>query len=183
MTAFNEQVQKQYQQEQAQSDHDHHVPTAGAMTNHILSNHVLLTNRLRQAAWFVKGMNAVQLAATFSTTNAANSDWIERLAQGLLDEGEIPASITQEYTEWTMLAEHGEAKYLTAAEMVDGLVHDFDTDNLFITRAIALAEKENRPAFAALLVQLLGWNNRQIRQYQALLGRTAREGLEEEDDD
>ena len=183
MTEFNADIVKKYTDEQAQAEHDHHVPTAGAMTNHILSNHVILTNRLHQAAWFVKGLAATQLAADFKTTNAENSAWIDRIADALLDENEIPASITSEYTAWTMLEEHGESKYLDAAGIIDGLVHDFNTDNLFVTRAIALAEKENRPAFAATLTELFGWNNRQIRQYQALLGNDARTGLNEEDDD
>lgn len=183
MTEFNEAITKQYAAEQAQAEADHHTPTAGAMVNHILSNHVLLTNRLHQAEWFVKGAHALQLAAAFKSTGAENAAWIDRIAQILLDENEIPANITAEYSAWTMLQEHGESKYLDAAGLVDGLVHDFNTDNLFITRAIALAEKESRPAFAAELVQLLGWNNRQIRQYQAVLGNTARVGLDEEDDD
>ncbi|WP_127849242.1 ferritin-like domain-containing protein [Lacticaseibacillus hulanensis] len=183
MTEFSEAITKQYAAEQAQSEADHHTPTAGAMTNHILSNHVVLTNRLRQAQWFVKGPNALQLAAAFKATNAANNEWIDRIAQDLLDEDEIPANITSEYSAWTMLQEHGESKYLDADALVQGIVSDLNTDNLFVTRAIALAQKENRPAFAAELVQLFGWNNRQIRQYQALLGNTARTGLDEEDDD
>jgi DNA-binding ferritin-like protein len=183
MTEFNEDIKNLYAAEQEQSEHDHHVPTAGAMTNHILSNHVIMTNRLHQAEWFVKGANAIQLAADFKATNAENAEWIDRIAQALLDEDEIPANITSEYTAWTMLEEHGEVKYLSADEIVAGLVQDFNTDNLFVTRAIALAEKENRPAFAAELVALFGWNNRQIRKYQAVLGNTARVGLDEEDDD
>lgn len=180
---FTDDVNAQYAAEVAQSDHDHKHPTAGAMTNHIVSNHVVMTNRLRQAQWFVKGPSALQLAAAFKDTNAANQDWIDRIAQDLLDENEIPANIASEYAAWNMLEEHGEVKYLSAAEIVDGIIHDFNTDNLFITRAIALANKEDRPFLSAELVALLGWNNRQIRSYQALLGNTARTGLDEEDDD
>ncbi|WP_125571085.1 ferritin-like domain-containing protein [Lacticaseibacillus songhuajiangensis] len=180
---FTEAIKAQYAAEQKQSDHDHHNPTAGAMTNHIVSNHVVLTNRLRQLRWFVKGANASQLAADFQQTATENSTWIDRLGDDLLDENEIPANISAEYGAWSMLEENGEIKYLSAAEMVDILVHDFNTDNLFITRAIALAQKEDRPALAAELVSLLGWNNRQIRQYQAILGHNARFGLDEEDDD
>ncbi|WDF82913.1 ferritin-like domain-containing protein [Lacticaseibacillus pabuli] len=183
MTEFTDTVKEQYAAEVAQSDYDHKHPTAGAMTNHIISNHVVMTNRLRQARWFVKGLNAGQLAATFKATGAANFDWIDRIGQDLLDEDEIPANIASEYAAWNMLAENGEAKYLDAAGMIDGIIHDFNTDNLFVTRAIALAQKENKPVLAAELTALYGWNNRQIRQYQALLGNTARVGLNEEDED
>ncbi|WP_155286420.1 ferritin-like domain-containing protein [Lacticaseibacillus zhaodongensis] len=180
---FSDDIKQQYAAEVKQSDHDHHNPTAGAMTNHIISNHVVMTNRLRQAEWFVKGPEAKQLATNFKETGLANNEWIDRIAQDLLDEGEIPANIASEYAEWNMLEEHGECKYLDAAGLIDGIVHDFNTDNLFVTRAIKLAEREDRPALAAELVALLGFNNRQIREYQALLGNTARVGLDEEDDD
>lgn len=180
---FSKAIQEQYAAEVKQSDYDHKHPTAGAMTNHIISNHVVMTNRLRQATWFVKGLNAGQLAATFEATGAENFDWIDRIGQDLLDENEIPANIASEYAAWNMLEEHGEAKYLDAAGIIDGLVHDFNTDNLFVTRAIALAQKEDKPVLAAELTALYGWNNRQIRAYQALLGNTARVGLDEEDDD
>ena len=180
---FTEAIKAQYAAEVKQSDHDHHNPTAGAMTNHIVSNHVVLTNQLRQLRWFVKGANATQLAADFKQTATENSAWIDRLGDDLLDENEIPANISREYAEWSMLEENGETKYLSADAMIDVLVHAFNTDNLFVTRAIALAQKENRPVLAAELVALLGWNNRQIRQYQAILGHDARFGLDEEDDD
>lgn len=169
--------------EQAQSEHDHHVPTAGAMINHVLSNHVVLTNKLRQAAWFVRGATAGQLTATFAAINGENSDWIERIASALLDEGEIPATLMSEYSEWTMLAEDGAQKYRDADAMVSGLVNDFETDNLFVTRAIALANKEGRPALAATLTTLFGWNRHQVRVLQSLLGHSARFGLDDEDDD
>lgn len=178
-----EEIKAQYAAEVEQSDYDHKHPTAGAMTNHIVSNHVVMTNRLRQAQWFVKGPNAMQLAAAFKATNAQNQTWIDRIAQDLLDENEIPANIASEYAAWNMLEERGEDKYLDAAGLVMGIVQDFNTDNLFVTRAIALAEKENKPVLAAELVALLGFNNRQIRLYQTLLGNTARVGLDEEDDD
>lgn len=38
-----------------QADVDHHTPTAGAMTGHIVSNLVVLVNKLQQAKWYVKG--------------------------------------------------------------------------------------------------------------------------------
>lgn len=180
---FSDKINAQYAAEVKQSDYDHHHPTAGAMTNHIISNHVVLTNRLRQAEWFVKGLNAGTLAATFKASGQANFAWIDRLGQDLLDEDEVPANIASEYAEWNMLEEHGETKYLDAAGLIDGIVHDFNTDNLFVTRAIILAEKQSKPVLASELTALYGWNNRQIRQYQALLGNTARVGLDEEDDD
>jgi hypothetical protein len=82
-----------------------------------------------------------------------------------------------------MLNESGAKKYLSAEDQVSELVHDADTHNLFIDRAIKLAENEERPALAAFLVSLRGTNNHIIRELQAVLGNDARDGLDEEDDD
>ncbi|KRM86783.1 stress induced DNA binding protein [Lacticaseibacillus thailandensis DSM 22698 = JCM 13996] len=153
------------------------------MINHILSNHVILTNKLRQATWFIRGVAAPQLATALRTTNQENSTWIDRVADALLDEGEIPANLMSEYASWTMLKEDGAQKYRDTDTIINGLVHDWDTDNLFVTRAIALANQEERPALAATMTALYGWNRHQIRLYQAVLGHAARTGLDDEDDD
>ncbi|AKP67503.1 ferritin-like domain-containing protein [Companilactobacillus ginsenosidimutans] len=176
-------IEAKFQAEQKQVDIDHHTPTAGAMTNHVLSNRMIMNMKLHQIEWFVKGPNAESYKAVIGQTIFENYDWYEKIAEQLLDEGEIPSSTTDEYKEYTMLEEHGENKYLDADEMLQTVVDDFVTDNMFVTRAIKLAEKEGRPAFNKLLIDLYGWNNHQIRIYQALLGKTATEGLEDDEDD
>jgi len=63
------------------------------------------------------------------------------------------------------------------------LVNDFNTANLFVSRAIKLAQKEERFALATDMIDMLGYNQHQIRVLQSQLGKDAREGLDEEDDD
>ena len=48
-------IEERYLAEQKQAEIDHHQPTAGAMADHILANLRVLTNKLVQAAWYVKG--------------------------------------------------------------------------------------------------------------------------------
>lgn len=169
--------------EQKQADVDHHKPTAGAMVNHVLSNHMLLNVKLHQISWFIKGPNAENYKNVLKNTIKENNEWFDKIAEQLLDEAELPSSTMAEYSEYTMLEEHGENKYLDAEEMLNTVVEDLTTDNMFVTRAIKLAEKEDRPFFQQVLVEMLGWNNHQIRIYQALLGKTAAEGLGEDEDD
>lgn len=176
-------IDEKFAVEQKQADADHHKPTAGAMTGHIVSNHFLLNIKLHQIKWFVKGPNAENYKDVLNQTIDENNAWYDKIADQLLDEGELPPSTMKEYTEYTMIEEDGKNKYLDAEDMLQTVVDDFNTDNMFVTRAIKLAEKEDRPFMAQVLVQLLGFNNHQIRIYQALLGKTAREGFEEEDDD
>lgn len=169
--------------EQKQADVDHHKPTAGAMTNHVLSNHLVMNIKLHQISWFIKGANAENYKAVLKQTISENNQWFDKIAEQLLDENELPSSTMKEYSDYTMLEEHGENKYLNAEEMLATVVNDLVTDNMFVTRAIKLAEKEDRPYFQQVLVELLGWNNHQIRIYQALLGKTATEGLGDDEDD
>ncbi len=61
-TATPEQL---FEAEVKQADIDHHTPTAGAMTGHIVSNLVVLSDKLQMAKWYVKGMQAEQLKDLF----------------------------------------------------------------------------------------------------------------------
>lgn len=176
-------IEDRYAAEKAQTEHDHHVPTAGAMTNHILANLHISIVKFHQIRWSVKGPLALsvrQLLTTYITTYRSQFDALGEL---LLDEGEIVSTTTTEYHDYNMLQEGGDKKYYTATDQLNELIHDADTHNLFIDRAIKLAEKENRPALATFLVTLRGTNNHIIRELQAVLGNSARTGLDDEDED
>ncbi|WP_412989626.1 ferritin-like domain-containing protein [Pediococcus siamensis] len=169
--------------EQKQAEIDHHVPTAGAMVNHILSNFTVLDAKLHQTKWYVKGLNATAVQAIYAQLIEENRRHLDEVGELLLDENEKPASTTAEYSEYAMIGEGGKNKYFSAAEMIGTTVQDFVTQNLFVDRAIKLAEKENRPALRHYMEQLRGDDNHTIRVLQALLGNNAGDGLEEEDDE
>ncbi|HDU0613628.1 TPA: DNA-binding protein, partial [Enterococcus faecium] len=70
-----------------------------------------------------------------------------------------------------------------ASTMLENFAKDFDFQNVFITRAIKLAEKEEKYGLKQLLVELLSFNKEIIYQVQRLQGKTVRQDLDEEDDD
>lgn len=164
-----------------QADIDHHTPTAGAMVGHIVSNLVVLADKLQQAKWYVKGMNAHSLKAYFGELLMQANKQKDALGTTLIDENLLTPTTQKEFSEYAMLTENGENKYHSVEWLIDSFVHDYDTENLFITRAIKLAQKEDRPVLAAALTKLLGDNNHNIAELQALLGNDPREGLDEED--
>lgn len=174
--------EKLYEAEVKQADLDHHTPTAGAMTGHIVSNLVILADKLQQIKWYVKGMNAASLKQTIADLLQQAYRQKDTMGSVLIDEALLTPTTQKEFTEYAMLQENGRNKYQNADWLVDDLVHDYDTSNLFVTRAIKLAEKEDRPVLAQHLTTLLGENNHNIAFLQALLGKTPREGLDEEDD-
>lgn len=172
-----------YEAEEKQTDIDHHTPTAGAMTGHILANLLVNNVKLHQTLWYVKGLESLQLKPLYEKLIAQGRQQFDQLADVLLDENEIAPSTVGEYQKYTMLEEDGRNKYRSAAALVDITAHDFATQNMFINRAIILAQKESRPAMAAFLTTLRGQNNHAIRVLQAVLGKSAWDGLVEEDDD
>ena len=176
-------IEERYLAEQKQAEIDHHQPTAGAMADHVLANLRVLTNKLVQAAWYVKGSSyfadrkyLLQLQATL------NHD-IVQLGDQLRAVGEKPASVTAEFSEYSMLTEDPRIKYYSTEAILAGLVADCQTSLMFIQRAVALANQESKFPLASYLIELNGQFERASQKLQARLGKEPREGLEEEDDD
>lgn len=177
--------EERYQAELKQSDIDHHTPTAGAMTGHIIANLFMHSLKISQAKLFVQGTAALYLedkAASWINYERAEFDQLNQL---LVNNTEAIPTTTAQFKEFTMLTENGASKYDSGTDQLFDLVKDFDTQILFITKAITLAKQEEWPELAANLTTLLAWIKEQIMSAQHFLGHNIREGLytEEEDDD
>lgn len=155
-----------YKAEQAQNEIDHHTPTAGAMCSHILANLAIHTTKLRQAVLSAKGPESSFIKKTFSKMYIKENQLFDELAELLLDEGEAIPTTTAEFLEYTMLEETGALKYESGQNILISTVEDLNTQKLFLTRGIALAEKEAKYPLQAFLIQLLSWNQRQARLIQ-----------------
>lgn len=135
-------AQEKFQAELKQSDIDHHLPTAGAMVGHIIANLLIHSLKISQAQLFA----ANQTNLFF---NQYADEWLNKersefnaLNQLLTANGESIPTTTHQFNEYTMLEENGADKYLAGEDQLFNLVKDFDTQTLFITKAIALAEKK-----------------------------------------
>lgn len=178
-------AEEAYKAELKQSDIDHHTPTAGAMVGHIIANLLIHTLKINQAKFFAKGQASLFLEQRADEWIRYEQNEFNRLNQILVNNGESIPTITDQFKEYTMLEEDGASKYKDGQDQLFALVKDFDTQILFITKAIALAQKEAWPELSANLIELLTWIEEQIRQSQNFLGHELREGLytEEDDDD
>ncbi|ERL65497.1 ferritin-like domain-containing protein [Schleiferilactobacillus shenzhenensis] len=179
-------IEAAYQAEQKQVDHDHHVPTAGAMSGHIIANNVVLATKIQQMRWTMTGSSRHAdrelLWHMLKDLRRQRDDLIE----ALLDEGENIPTTSAEFSNYTMLKEDGRIKYASADAKLAALVEDLDTSMLFITRAIALADKEEKRPLSDVLTTLLSWYQHALRVLQERLDRPLTAGrplLEEEDDD
>lgn len=178
-------AEKKYQAELKQSDLDHHKPTAAAMTGHIISNLLIHSLKISQASLFAKGTASLFLAKKAPDWISYERQEFDQLNHLLVNNGESIPTITDQFKEYTMLEEEGSSKYLAGEEQLFAWVKDFDTQILFITKAITLAKSENWPELAANLTNLLAWIKEQMRVTQNFLNHNLREGLytEEDDDD
>jgi len=174
---------EQYAMEQAQVEVDHHTPTAGAMTGHILSNLFLQQLKINQARLTLTGDAKLFADSVLTPMYHATQTKFDELNQLMLDEGEVIPTITSEFLAYTFLHEDGSLKYADASTVVFDLVKAADDQLMFVTRGIALADAENKYALASFLRELDGWLKHQIQQMQLYLGHSVRFGLNEEDDE
>ena len=110
-------------------------------------------------------------------------DFFQQLNQALVSENELVPTTTEQLIEFSMLAEDGAKKYLDGSEQLFDLLHDFDTQLLFITRAIKLAQVADHYGEAELLIKLASWIKKQIALGQRFLGHELNEDLYNEEDD
>lgn len=176
-------IEAKYQTELKQADIDHHKPTAGAMCGHIVANLWYFDVKLHQALWYLKGSGTIELQHFYQELISENRQQLDELGAILLDENELPPATVTEYTQYTKISEEPRLKYQSVTAILDETAHDFTTADMFIDRAIILAQREQRPVLANYLTQLRGYNNRKTRLLQAQLGKTAWEDLVEVDDD
>lgn len=172
-----------YQAELTQAEHDHHVPTAGAMTGHILSNLAIHRNKLIQARGYVTGAARGLSATWFAGALAEQSELFDQLQQVMLDEGEVVPTTTAEFTKYSMLEESGQLKYEDGATILAGIIADFNTQLMFITRGIALAQKENKYGLEIALKELYSWIRHQIYVVARFTDTAVVEKEEDDDED
>ncbi|WP_035051243.1 Dps family protein [Carnobacterium pleistocenium] len=170
-----------HQVEMTQEKHDHHNPTAAAMTNHIISNQAFLHVKLHQYHWYVKGPHFFTLHAKFEELYDENSKYYDEIAERLIASGDKPASTNEEYTKYSLVAESPKDKYLSGEEMVEKLVDDYRMTRDLTMRTILLAQKEGDNGLEDVMIGYKKYLDKTIWMLQAFLGKSALEG--EEDDE
>ena len=135
-------IQEQYEAELKQADVDHHTPTAGAMTGHILANLWFHQQKINQARLFAKGCASLFLAQYTGEGLNTERQYFDRINQLLVINGEAVPTTTAQFTQYTMLKENGAQKYAPGKDQLFDLIKDFDTQLLFLQKAIALGKKK-----------------------------------------
>ena len=100
---------ERYEQELKQSDVDHHTPTAGAMTGHIIANLLIHSLKIGQAKLFAQGPAALFLAQYGSQWVGHEQTVFADLNRLLVNNGESIPTTTDQFKQFTMLEEDGAA--------------------------------------------------------------------------
>ncbi|MFD1671378.1 ferritin-like domain-containing protein [Agrilactobacillus yilanensis] len=167
-----------YQAEQVQSDTDHHTPTAGAMIGHVLSNLKFQEFKLEQYWWYAKANNDL-----FQQLAEANHQAYLKVISKMLDAQEIVPTTVQEMLDYKFLDEGGQNKYFDTETMLKDTVLDYNKANMFVTRAIKLAEKEENYPLAQAMIDLLSYHQHAIRLLENKLGYHVDPDADEDDED
>ncbi|AYF99761.1 DNA-binding protein [Lactococcus allomyrinae] len=174
-------IEEKYEAELIKAEHDHHQPTAGAMTGHILSNLFIERVKLMQAVLYAKHR---ENRATFKQLEEKEQVYFYTISEQLLDVGEVIPTTIDEFTKYAkFIEESAKFKYEEDELRIGNLIQDFMSQNLFITRAIKLATKEEKFALGQALVELLGFNQHTIRALASDLGKTLQDFKDEDEDD
>lgn len=166
---------------QEEKEHDHHNPTAAAMTNHIISNQAILHVKLHQYHWYVKGPNFFSLHEKFENLYDENAKYHDEIAERLIASGAKPASTTEEYTKYGLISESPKDKYLSAEEMVKNLVEDYRVTRDLTLRTIRLSQKEEDDVLEDTMIGYKNYLDKTIWMLQAFLGKSALEGDEDDE--
>lgn len=169
--------------EQERSQHEHHVPTAGAMIGHITANLAVHALKIEQAILFAKGPSALFLNQHGRSWLQKELTFWEQINRALYAEADLVPTTSRELLEYSMLEENGAAKYDSGEQQLFDLIKDFDTQLLFIDRAIKLTEKEAHEGQNQLMKELYRWIKEQITLAQSFLGNEPTKGLSIADDD
>ncbi|WP_099974095.1 DNA-binding protein [Lactobacillus terrae] len=168
-----------YNLEKQNSAENHKNVTAGAMVGHVISNLSINQNKIRQISIFHKD---IDISFTNYLNELAQNEqkYIENLSIKLISENEIIPTTTEEFLENTMLKESGSLKYEQSTTKISELIQDFDTQLMFIIRAIVLAKNEQKYGLELLLKKLYSFMKRQITTLQFQINNDVSQGLEEE---
>ena len=110
-------------------------------------------------------------------------EYFFKISDLLLDENEIVPSTTEEFLKYhKFITEDPKAKYWTDEDLLESFIVDFQAQNMFITRAIKLANKEEKFALAAGVVELYGYNLQVIRNLAGDLGKSVADFHDEDED-
>lgn len=106
------------------------------------------------------------------------------IADLLLDEGELVPSTIKEFLHYhKFITDDPKAKYWIDTDLVQSFIMDFNNQNIFITRAIKLAQKEEKYALEESVKTLYGYNLKIIRDLAGIVGKVPKDFISEDDEE
>lgn len=139
------------------------------LLNEQLANWAVLYVKLHHHHWYVKGMHFETLHAKFEELYNMAAANMDELAERMLAISMQPASTMKDYLALATIQE-AQQKPMTDQDMLTNTVNDFTTMVEGLQSAIQLAENEEDPATADILIGYMEELQKQMWMLNAMMG-------------
>lgn len=136
--------------------------------NQEVANFSVLYEKLHHYHWFVKGSHFFTLHEFFQKDYEEITEWVDELAERLIQIGGTPVSSLQEYLQETTLVENQKVS-LTADEMVRSLVADYEHLINELKKGTVIASDENDKVTEDLFIRILSSFEKKVWLYKSFL--------------
>jgi len=148
--------------------------TATTVVNQLVANQGVLFVKLHQYHWYVQGPQFFRLHEKFEELYNETLTQFDAFAERLITKGEKPYSTLGEYLEHASIPESPYNGKISADEMVNNLVQDYETIKTITQEGIELAGEENDPVTEDMLIGYKEGIDQTIWMLQAYLGNDAK---------
>lgn len=140
------------------------------VVNDLIANQGVLFVKLHQYHWYVEGPHFFTLHEKFEQLYNETSEVFDLFAERLIAIGEQPYSTLKEYLIHASISEKPYTEKITATEMVQNLVGDYETMKRIALQGVTLAEAENDAVTEDMLVEYISNIDTTIWMLQAFIG-------------
>lgn len=142
--------------------------TLEQVLNQQIANWNVLYTKLHRFHWYVKGPHFFTLHVKFEELYEEAAATIDEFAEQLLTIGGSPVSTLKEYLEVATIEESTEK--LTAEEMVQAIVKDFEQIIIELKAGMEKAEENNDEVTSDMFLGLIGKLNKHNWMLKSFLG-------------
>lgn len=140
------------------------------IVNDLIANQGVLYVKLHQYHWYVEGPHFYTLHEVFEKLYNEVSESFDLFAERLIAIDEQPYSTLKEYLVHASISEKPYIEKITATEMVQNLIGDYETMKKIALTGIKKASEEDDPVTEDMLVEYVEYIDKTIWMLQAFIG-------------
>lgn len=144
---------------------------AVSVLNELVANQGVLYVKLHQYHWYVQGPHFFTLHEKFEQLYNETTNYFDRFAERIVALGKKPYSTLKEYLVHATIAEKPYTEEISAEEMVQNLIQDFETVKKLSLKGISLASEKDDAVTEDMLVEYVEYIDMTLWMLRAFLGK------------